>query len=112
MLLDQYIIDNISKSLINININFYKAIVQQISKICNKKLSFANIKKDEFYDNESIAIIYNKIIVGYIGKIKNYFLKKYDIENKQVYCLSININELILKYENHILKIKPISGFQ
>ena len=52
------------------------------------------------------------IKIGYIGKIKNYFLKKYDIENKQVYCLSININDLILKYENHILKIKPISGFQ
>ena len=39
-------------------------------------------------------------------------MKKYDIENKQVYCLSININDLILKYENHILKIKPISSFQ
>lgn len=110
--LDKYKIDAITNSTIETNLNYYKAIVEQIAQLLNTKVEFKIEAIKEFYNNESISIIFDNKIVGYIGKIKSGALKDYDLNNKQIYALSMNLSPLLDKYEKARFSVKEFGVFQ
>jgi phenylalanyl-tRNA synthetase beta chain len=83
------VLDKINKSKLVYNINGLKSVIDQIVSVFNVKVSYkAGINK-YFYDNESVEIIYNHEIIGYIGSIKKTLLSEYGI-NENVYAATIN----------------------
>ena len=109
----QIVIDPISKSIINVNLNFLKAIIIEIANIFNIALSFVQKPNLFFYDNEAIEIIYNTKTIGYIGKIKKKFLHDYDLNDRQIYALTINIDNFInIKKQKKQFKFKPLGIYQ
>lgn len=110
--LDRYVVDNITGSKIATNLNYYKSLINQIAQLLNAKLSFKVEQVQQFYNNESLAIIYKDQIIGYIGKIKSSALKDYDLQNKSIYALSINIEKLINDYSPKQFKVKSFGIFQ
>lgn len=110
--LDKYVIDSITGSGIYTNINYYKAIAQQIAQVLNATVTFKPVDIEPLYSNEGVEIIYNDQIIGYIGKIKASVLKDYDLENKQIYVLSIEIDKMLADYKKLNFKVKPFGIFQ
>lgn len=110
--LDKYVVDSITKSVINTNLNYYKSIINQIANALNTNISYKAIQIKEFYDNESLGIVYENQVIGYIGKIKSSALKDYDLNNKTIYALSINIDKLLAKYKKQRLVIRQFGIFQ
>ncbi|MBQ7749319.1 hypothetical protein IJR75_01825 [bacterium] len=109
----QIVIDPISKSTINVNLNFLKAIIIEIGMIFNIVLSFVQKPNLFFYDNEAIEITYDKKIIGFIGKIKKNFLHDYDLDDQQIYVLTININDFInTNKQQKEFKFKPLGIYQ
>ena len=109
----QIVIDPVSKSIINVNLNFLKAIIIEIGMIFNIILSFVQKPNSFFYDNEAMEIIHNKKTIGYIGKIKKKFLHNYDLNNQQIYVLTINIDNFIsIKKQQKEFKFKPLGMYQ
>ncbi|MCQ3907887.1 MAG: hypothetical protein MJ219_04165 [Mycoplasmoidaceae bacterium] len=110
--LDKYYIDQITGSKLATNLNFYKAIVNQIANIFNAKITYKVESVDGFYSNETLGIIYKDQIIGYMGKIKSSALKHYDLQNKQIYTLSMNIDKLLNDYKPVEFKVKSFGVFQ
>ena len=109
----QIVIDPISKSTINVNLNFLKAIIIEIGMIFNIVLSFVQKPNLFFYDNEAIEITYDKKTIGFIGKIKKNFLHDYDLDDQQIYVLTININDFInTNKQQKEFKFKPLGIYQ
>ena len=110
---NKIIIDSVSKSIINININFLKALIIEIGLIFNANLFFVQKTNFFFYENETLEIIYNNKTIGYIGKIKKNLLQDYDLQDKQIYALTININDFINeKKQQEEFKFKPLGSYQ
>lgn len=110
--LDKYVVDAITGSSINMNINYYKSIVNQIAHILNAKVSYKPVEIEPLYNNEGVEIIYDNNVIGYIGKIKSKDLKDYDLENKQIYVLSIEIDRMLANYVKPQFKVKSFGVFQ
>ncbi|MBQ0045824.1 MAG: phenylalanine--tRNA ligase subunit beta [Mycoplasma sp.] len=110
--LDKYIIDPITGSKIDTNINYYKSIVNQIANVLNAKVSFNTVQIEPLYNNEGIEIIYNNAVIGYIGKIKASALKDYDLSNKQIYVLSLEIDKMLANYRKPKFIVKQFGVFQ
>ena len=110
--LDKYVVDNITGSKLATNLNYFKSLINQIAQLLNAKLSFKNANVDQFYNNESIAIIYKDKIIGYVGKVKSNALKPYDLQNKQIYAMSLNIDDLLNDYQPQQFKVKSFGIFQ
>lgn len=110
--LDKYVVDSITKSSIQININYFKSVVNQIAKLLNTKVSYKVMEISQFYNNESMAIVYKDEIIGYIGKIKSSALKDYDLNNKQIYALTLNIDKLLADYKKNKFNVKSFGVFQ
>jgi len=89
-----------------------KAIAQQVGQVLNTQITFALAEKSDFYNNECMSIVANGKVIGYMGKIKNSLLKAYDLQNKQIYCLSMNVDELIKNYKPVNFKVKPFGVYQ
>lgn len=110
--LDKYCVDNITKSILYTNINYFKGIVNQIASVLNTKLNFKTIDVEQFYNNESIGIYHNDVIIGYIGKIRRSQLKPYDLNNKDIYVFTINLETLFDNYKTKQFKVKSFGAFQ
>ncbi len=110
--LDQYKVDNITKSTLFTNSNYLKAIVNQIANVFNAKVEFKTKEINEFYNNESIEILAYGKVIGYLGKIRKSLLKPYDLDNENIYCLSINIESLFANYKQPQFKVKEFGAFQ
>ncbi len=110
--LNKYLIDNITGSGLATNVNYFKAIANEIAKVLNAKISFVITQVNDFYSNETIGISYKNNIIGYIGKIKASSLKNYDLSNKQIYALTMNIDKLIDDYKKLKFVVKPFGIFQ
>ena len=110
---NKIIIDPISKSIINVNINFLKALIVEIGLIFNTNLIFKQKLNPFFYENETLEIIYNNKTIGYIGKIRRDLLQNYDLQDKQIYALTINISGFIndIKQQKEF-KFKPLGMYQ
>jgi phenylalanyl-tRNA synthetase beta subunit len=104
-------IDKINNSNIVYNINGLKAVADELFNILNAKVEYKIINNENlaFYNNEHIGIYFDGILIGHIGAIKNSILLKYNIDGKQVYCLSVNIDELIKKYHENVTQYQPVS---
>ncbi|MGL4948414.1 MAG: phenylalanine--tRNA ligase subunit beta [Mycoplasma sp.] len=102
--------DNITKSMINLNLLSIKSFIKNLALSINQEISFKIIEKDipEVYSNQIIAIVKNEEIIGYIARVRTTTLKKYDIQ-KDVYIATINTDVLV--NENNDMKLKPISEF-
>lgn len=109
---DQLFIDKASNCLIPINLNYFKNVLKNIGDILNVKFEFALGHKIDFYDNECLSIIANNKVIGYMGKIKNSCLHDYDLDKRNIYCLSININELIDNFKKITFKINSFGPYQ
>lgn len=110
--LNEYVVDNITHSRIALNLNFFKGILDEISRLFNVNLSFNSIDIHEFYNNETLTISFKNKVIGYVGKIKKSQLKSYDLSNKDIYCLTINIDSLLKHYEPSQFKVKSFGSFQ
>lgn len=110
--LDKYSIDAISGSYLNMNINYYKSVVNQIAALLNTKVSYKVVKVEPLYNNESIQIICNNNVVGFIGKIKSKDLKDYDLSNRQIYMLTLDIDKMFLNHVKTQFKVKQFGVFQ
>lgn len=110
--LGKYDVDGITKSTIFTNANYLKALVKEIAKILNVEVEFKIQQVEQFYDNESIGLFFNEKLIGYIGKIKKSQLKPYDLNNKDIYCLSINLDELLVAYKPLVKKVKGFGEYQ
>lgn len=110
--LDKYVVDSITNSVLLTNVNYYKSIANQIASTLNAEISFKTVKIEPLYDNEAIAIIYKNQIIGYIGKIKTSALKDYDLANKQIYVLSLEIDRMLNDYKKPNFKVKSFGIFQ
>lgn len=110
--LDKYNIDAITGSCINMNINYYKSIANQIAKVLNATLAYKPVSIEPLYSNEGVEIIYNNTVIGYIGKIKAKDLKDYDLGNKQIYVLTLEIDKMLANYTKPNFKVKSFGVFQ
>ncbi|MCQ2747942.1 MAG: hypothetical protein MJ223_01570 [Mycoplasmoidaceae bacterium] len=110
--LDKYIVDTITHSELLTNLNYFKSLLKQLSTILNTQFSFKQAKLNCFYENETIAIGSNNEIIGFVGKIRSSVLKDYDLNNKQIYALTINIEKLLSMYQSPVIKIKEFGVFQ
>ncbi|MCQ2957140.1 MAG: hypothetical protein MJ233_04950 [Mycoplasmoidaceae bacterium] len=110
--LNKYFVDSITGSGLATNLNYFKAIVNEIAKSLNAKISFTSIEVSDFYANESLAITYKNSVIGYMGKIKSSSLKDYDLSNKQIYALTMNIDKMIDDYAKPKFVVKPFGIFQ
>ena len=109
---DKLFIDYPSNCFIPINLNFFKNVLNNIGQILNVKFEFIVGHKKDFYDNECLSIITNNKVVGYMGKIKNSCLICYDLGKKNIYCMSINIDELINNFKRINFKINSFGPYQ
>lgn len=108
--------DRLSKSQININLNWLRAICDQIGVIFNTKFDYFALTgaSDIFYNNDVLSIKFGGHNIGYLGALKTSNLKQYDLDNKTIYCLSINLNMLLDTYQKtnttftSISKLMPI----
>lgn len=97
---DSVVIDHLSKSKICVNVNYLKMILLQIAEITNAEISFHKVSENSyFYPNETVVISYYGETIGYIGAIKQTQLAKYDLQNKNIYCLTINLTRLISDFK-------------
>jgi phenylalanyl-tRNA synthetase beta chain len=81
------------------NVNGLKSIANSIANLLNTKFEyFITSESNVFYNNELLAIQCNGKLIGYIGSIKSSQLKKYDLQNESIYCLTINLEMLIDTY--------------
>ncbi|XQP55994.1 MAG: phenylalanine--tRNA ligase subunit beta [Mycoplasmoidaceae bacterium] len=110
--LDKYVIDSITESKIHTNLNFYKSVINQIGKLLHVDFTYQPATVEQFYNNEAMAIVCKDQIVGYMGKIKISHLKDYDLANKQVYALSMNIDKLVENYKTEKFNVKSFGIFQ
>jgi len=109
---DKYSIDSVSSSIIQTNLNYYKGIINQIANVLNVQITFAIATLPDFYNNECLSIVANGKVIGYMGKIRNSLLKQYDLENRQIYCLTMNVEELIKNYKAPEFQVKPFGIYQ
>ncbi len=110
--LDKYDIDPITRSTLATNLNYFKSVVNHIAKVLNVNVSYKPAEVKEFYANESLAIIYDNQIIGYMGKIKISVLKPYDLNNKKIYGLTLNIDTLLNNYNHQHFMIEQFGIFQ
>lgn len=110
--LDQYSIDNITKSTIATNSNYLKALVNEIGKLFNADIKFETTELNQFYNNECIKISAYGKVIGYLGKIRKSQLKPYDLDNENIYCLTINIESLFANYKHKQFNVKSFGAFQ
>jgi phenylalanyl-tRNA synthetase beta chain len=76
-----------------------KGISNIIANLFNTKLEyFITSESNVFYNNELLAIQCNGQLIGYIGAIKSSKLKKYDLQQNSIFCLTINLNMLMDMY--------------
>ncbi|MCQ3908133.1 MAG: hypothetical protein MJ200_00805 [Mycoplasmoidaceae bacterium] len=94
------------------NINYYKSIANQIAKVLNATLAYKPVSIEPLYSNEGVEIIYNNTVIGYIGKIKAKDLKDYDLGNKQIYVLTLEIDKMLANYTKPNFKVKSFGVFQ
>lgn len=100
-------IDLISKSTIKTNTLFLKGIVKQISSLLQKDFKLIPCDGNAiFYNNEALAIQLNGKVLGYVGMIKQSLLNNMKL-TKPIYCLSINIDDLIQSDLNNFNVINP-----
>lgn len=110
---NKIIVDPISKSIININLNFLKALIVEIGLIFNVGLSFTQKSNPFFYENETLEIIHNSKVIGYIGKIRKNLLQDYDLHDEQIYTLTINISYFInIGKQQKNFKFKQLGTYQ
>lgn len=109
---NKIVIDNLSNSLIYVNLNFFKSLILEIATIFNVKLNFICEKNSFFYENEALTIKLNNKTIGYMGKIKKTLLKEYDLYDQQIYAMSININEILTQQNSYFFKLKPLGIYQ
>lgn len=110
--LDKYVVDPITESKIETNINYYKSIVNQIAHVLNAKVSFKPVEIEPLYNNEAVQVVYNNNVIGYIGKIKANALKDYDLSNKQIYVLTLEIDKMLANYHKPKFTVKQFGVFQ
>jgi phenylalanyl-tRNA synthetase beta chain len=109
----EYIIDKVNGSKITYNINGLNGILKSIIQIFNVK-GVTIVPTDEiklFYKNETVKIMYQNKIIGYIGSVKSSILKTFDISD-EIYILTINLNNLIANFVPKQLTYQPISTIQ
>lgn len=109
---DRYVIDSITGSKLAINLNYFKSVLRQLGQILNTTFTFKSNEIKEFYQNETLAIINGKQIIGYMGKVKSSALKDYDLNNKPIYALSMNIDKLITDYSKSKFNVRSFGVFQ
>lgn len=108
-----YKIDSLKRTMINFDLSYLSSIVMQIGSLFNKKYILKPFDKSKyFYNNECVSIEDGSKIIGYIGKIKSNLLKEYDLEQKQIYSLSINLNSELSNFYEKEFKFAPISNYQ
>lgn len=106
------LVDNkINGSIVDANIITLKSLIRNVFNLNGIELVFKleHSHVVEIYDNQLVAIYWDNKIVGYIGQIKNNVLKQYDINDRSVFAISINIDDII-KHQNKY-KINKISNF-
>jgi phenylalanyl-tRNA synthetase beta chain len=92
-------LDRISGSKIIMHVNGLKAVANLIANLFNTKFEyFVTSESDVFYHNELLAVQCNGKLIGYIGAIKSSQLKKYDLQNESIYCLTLNLSMLLSMY--------------
>lgn len=109
---DKLFIDHATNCFIPINLNYFKSVLNNIGNILNIQFEYATGHKKDFYDNECLSIIANAKVVGYMGKIKNTCLHDYDLDNKNIYCMTIGISELIANFKRNDIKITLFGPYQ
>lgn len=106
------LVDNkINGSLVGINIITLKSLIKNVFNLNGIELTFKSETSHvaEIYDNQLVSIHWDNKIVGYLGQIKNSVLKQYDINDRSVFAISMNIDDVI-KHQNKY-KIQKISSF-
>lgn len=104
-------IDPLSNSKIANNVLYLKAVLNEIGKKLNVTFKYQQVSTIFFYPNEALSVIYNEKTIGYIGKITKSMLKHYDLQQNNVYAMSVNLND-ILSTEKFVFQIKSLSPYQ
>ncbi|GHU30493.1 hypothetical protein FACS1894166_00230 [Bacilli bacterium] len=106
-------LDHISKSKLNVNVNYLKAIANQIADLFGIKFEYLHTTETGiFYRNEELAIRYSGRLIGYIGLIKQTMLQPYSLHDKNIYCLSLNLSMLLNLYHPTRIKFNAINKLQ
>lgn len=105
-------LDILNKSKLVYNINGLRSICDEIACLLNTKFDYLlNNHENIFYSNEQLSIQWNGQLIGYIGRIKDRILNKHDLTGKNIYCCSINLEQVINNYSKEKMQVKPINYF-
>lgn len=105
------VIDPLTNSKIANNVLYLKAVLNEIGKKLNATFKYQPVSTIFFYPNEALSVIYNEKTIGYIGKLTKSILKHYDLQQNNVYVMSVNLND-ILSLKKSVFQIKSLSSYQ
>jgi phenylalanyl-tRNA synthetase beta chain len=109
----KFTMDHVNGSQIIYNINGLRGVLDKIADIFNTtEISAQPINNVKiFYANETLAVYYKKVLIGYIGALKESYAKNFDI-TEPIYILSINLNALISNFTPPKFNLNAISTTQ
>lgn len=109
LLLDnKMFINNINKTFLPIDIFYLKSLIVDFYNYFDRKIKFDYLSDDDcqiLIKNNSLKIINNNKIVGYLGQINPNILEDYKISNYKLFFIEINVNELISYNEKKLFTL-------